>query len=98
MADWLRLWHGTVTDTKFLWVARRSGARFGDVMAVWLALLEEASQADQRGDVSGFDAESFDCLLGAVPGWAWPICGLGVTLMIACRPLYNVLQRWGWVR
>ena len=68
MADWLRLWHGTVTDTKFLWVARRSGARFGDVMAVWLALLEEASQADQRGDVSGFDAESFDCLLGADDG------------------------------
>jgi len=33
MADWLRLWHGTVTDTKFLWVARRSGARFGDVVA-----------------------------------------------------------------
>lgn len=68
MADWLRLWHGTVTDTKFLWVARRSGARFGDVMAVWLALLEEASQADERGDVSGFDAESFDCLLGADDG------------------------------
>ena len=68
MADWLRLWHGTVTDTKFLWVARRSGARFGDVMAVWLALLEEASQADDRGDVSGFDAESFDCLLGADDG------------------------------
>ena len=68
MADWLRLWHGTVTDTKFLWVARRSGARFGDVIAVWLALLEEASQADQRGDVSGFDAESFDCLMGADDG------------------------------
>lgn len=68
MADWLRLWHGTVTDTKFLWVARKSGARFGDVMAVWLALLEEASQADDRGDVSGFDAESFDCLLGADDG------------------------------
>ena len=68
MADWLRLWHGTVTDTKFLWVARRSGARFGDVMAVWMALLEEASQADDRGDISGFDAESFDCLLGADDG------------------------------
>ena len=43
MADWLRLWHGTVSDTKFLWVERKSGARFGDVMTVWLALLEEAS-------------------------------------------------------
>ena len=34
MADWLRLWHGTVSDNKFLWVERKSGARFGDVMAV----------------------------------------------------------------
>lgn len=68
MADWLRLWHGTVSDNKFLWVERKSGARFGDVMAVWLALLEEASQADDRGDVSGFDAESFDFRLGDEEG------------------------------
>ena len=68
MADWLRLWHGTVSDNKFLWVERKSGARFGDVMTVWLALLEEASQADDRGDVSGFDAESFDFRLGDEEG------------------------------
>ena len=64
MADWLRLWHGTVTDTKFLWAARRSGARFGDVMAVWLALLEEASQQKKRGDVTGFDVDRCADLLG----------------------------------
>ena len=68
MADWLRLWHGTVSDTKFLWVERKSGARFGDVMAVWMALLEEASQADDRGDVSGFDPDSFDFRLGDEEG------------------------------
>jgi len=68
MADWLRLWHGTISDNKFLWVERKSGARFGDVMTVWLALLEEASQADDRGDVSGFDAESFDFRLGDEEG------------------------------
>ena len=68
MADWLRLWHGTVSDNKFLWVERKSGARFGDVMTVWLALLEEASRADDRGDVSGFDAESFDFRLGDEEG------------------------------
>lgn len=68
MADWLRLWHGTVSDNKFLWVERKSRARFGDVMTVWLALLEEASQADDRGDVSGFDAESFDFRLGDEEG------------------------------
>lgn len=68
MADWLRLWHGTVSDNKFLWVERKAGARFGDVMAVWLALLEEASQADDRGDVSGFDPDSFDFRLGDEEG------------------------------
>ena len=68
MADWLRLWHGTVTDTKFLWVARRSGARFGDVMTVWLALLEEASQQKKRGDVTGFDVAQCARLLGIDPG------------------------------
>ena len=67
MADWLRLWHGTVTDTKFLWVARRSGARFGDVMAVWMALLEEASQQKKRGDVTGFDPARCAQLLGVEP-------------------------------
>lgn len=49
-------------------------------------------------DAGGSDGGLLDCLLGAVPGWAWPLCGLGVTLMIACRPIYNVLQRWGWVK
>lgn len=68
MADWLRWWHGTVTDTKFLWVARRAGARLGDVLAVWSALLEEASQAAERGYVVRFDADSFDCLLGTDDG------------------------------
>ena len=67
MADWLRLWHGTVTDTKFLWVARRSAARFGDVMTVWMALLEEASQQKKRGDVTGFDVAQCARLLGIDP-------------------------------
>ena len=67
MADWLRLWHGTVTDTKFLWVARRSAARFGDVMTVWMALLEEASQQKKRGDVTEFDVAQCARLLGIDP-------------------------------
>lgn len=63
MADWFRWWHGTVTDTKFLWVSRKSGQRPGDVNAVWCALLEHASQSDIRGSIGGFDAESMDCFL-----------------------------------
>jgi len=68
MVDWLRWWHGTVSDTKFMWVARKCGARYGDVVATWAALLETASQATDRGDVSRFDAEAFDCLLMAEEG------------------------------
>lgn len=68
MVDWLRWWHGTVSDTKFMWVARRAGARHGDVIAVWAALLEMASQSAHRGDVSRFDADAFDCLLTAEEG------------------------------
>lgn len=68
MADWFRWWHGTVTDTKFMWVCRRSGQRPGDVNAVWCALLEHASQADDRGSISGFDAESLDCFLDVDDG------------------------------
>lgn len=41
--DWLRWWHGTVTDPKFQRVARMSGASVGEVLAVWACLLECAS-------------------------------------------------------
>lgn len=51
-----------------MWVARKAGARHGDVIAVWAALLEMASQSSHRGDVSRFDADAFDCLLMAEDG------------------------------
>lgn len=68
MADWFRWWHGTVTDNKFLWVCRRAGQRRGDVGMVWCALLEHASQAEDRGSIAGFDAESMDCALDVEDG------------------------------
>jgi hypothetical protein len=72
MADWFRWWHGTVNDPKFLWVAKRSGATVGQVVATWAALLETASSANEtletRGNVSRFDCVSFDCLFGFEDG------------------------------
>ncbi|HBO2594068.1 hypothetical protein ACM74F_05490 [Pseudomonas aeruginosa] len=79
--DWLRWWHGTVTDPKFQRVARMAGASTGEVIAVWACLLERASSvtagdapvtsrgdAETRGSVAGFDCDDHDVLLGFEDG------------------------------
>lgn len=72
--DWFRWWHGTVTDPKFQWVARKSGQPVGSVIAVWAALLECASTATQgnadatRGNVASFDCTDYDVALGFEDG------------------------------
>ncbi len=81
--DWLRWWHGTVTDPKFQRVARTAGVSVGEVIAVWACLLERASsvtpsdakvtQGDAvvtRGSVTGFDCADHDVLLGFEDGTA----------------------------
>lgn len=60
--DWFRWHHGTVTDPKFQLVARRSGASLPDVLAIWAALLEAASQSTPRGSIGSFDPEAYDVL------------------------------------
>jgi len=54
--DWLRLYHGTMTDSKWLVIAKLSECRRCEVSATWAALLECASQARPRGSVLSFDA------------------------------------------
>lgn len=66
--DWFRWHHGSVTDPKFQLVARKAGARFGDVVAVWAYVLEAASASDERGQFGPIDAEAVDCMLGADDG------------------------------
>lgn len=61
--EWLRWYHGAVSDDKWPLIARKSGQNVAVVIAVWAALLECASQADGRGSIDGFDAESIDALL-----------------------------------
>jgi hypothetical protein len=64
--DWLRWWHGTLTDPKFGWVAKKSGQPLTAVICLWVALLERASSVTQRdagvtrGSVAGFDCDDFD--------------------------------------
>lgn len=56
--DWFRWYHGTVSDPKLALIAKKSGQSRPVVIAVWAALLEQASQSEQRGDISGFDVET----------------------------------------
>jgi hypothetical protein len=65
MASWFRWYHGCVSDPKLGVVARKASQPKFLVIAVWAALLEMASQAAERGDVTGFDADDFAEALGA---------------------------------
>ena len=53
--EWLRWYHGAVSDDKWPLIARKSGQTVAVVIAVWAALLECASQAESR--------ESIDALM-----------------------------------
>ncbi len=56
--DWFRWYHGTVSDPKLALIAKKAGQPRPVVIAVWIALLEHASQAEPRGDISDFDIET----------------------------------------
>ena len=63
--DWFRSWHGAPTDPKWLVIAKRSETQPGIVSAVVWALFDFASQnEDSRGDVSGFDSETYAAFSG----------------------------------
>ncbi len=65
---WFRWYSGSVTDPKFQLVAKRAGASLPAVLAVWAYLLEEASQAEERGCFGKVDPESLDVLFGFPDG------------------------------
>ncbi len=66
--DWFRWHHGTVNDPKFRLVARRAGARVGDVIALWGLLLEQASANTDRGHPGAVDWESVDLAMDLPDG------------------------------
>ena len=71
--EWLKWFVGATTDPKFAVVAKRSGQNMASVIAVWAMLLERAGQADERGEVEGFDCEGADIVLGLEDGAACSI-------------------------
>lgn len=71
--DWFRWHHGSVTDPKFGLIAKKAGARLGDVLAVWAWVLESASANVQRGVIGAVDSEALEYLLGLDQGQAYRI-------------------------
>ncbi|WP_414470721.1 hypothetical protein [Microvirga sp. M2] len=62
--DWFRSWHGAPTDNKWLVIARKAGTSPAVVSAIVWALLDHASQSDDRGSVAGFDVETYAAFSG----------------------------------
>jgi hypothetical protein len=67
MTDWFRSWHGAPTDPKWLGIARRAGVAPGIVVAAVWSLMDRASQAEDRGSITGYDAEGMACFFGCDP-------------------------------
>lgn len=55
--NWWRAHHGLPYDSKLAVVAKRCGVRRCEVLAVWVACLDYASQHEDRGAVQGIDPE-----------------------------------------
>jgi hypothetical protein len=61
---WWRSWHGAPIDHKWSAISARSGSKAGVVSAVAWALLDYASQHQDRGTVAGFDTETYSIYSG----------------------------------
>lgn len=66
--EWLRWYHGAISDPKWPLIARKSKQNIGTVVSIWAAILEHASQDEERGSVDGFDPEAIDALYGYEDG------------------------------
>lgn len=93
---WFRWHHGTVTDPKWRVVASRcvTNVTVGHVIAVWAAMMENASQASLRGTLDGWDDEDVAAGLGFSTE---QVCGIreamqGKTLDGNCLPAWEKRQ------
>lgn len=77
--SWLRLWHDMPNDPKWRTIARASKQSISAVMAVYVHVLVNASNASERGrtqnvcseDIASaldLDTEQIDCILAAMQG------------------------------
>jgi hypothetical protein len=79
--DWFRWHHGSVNDPKFGLVAKKAGARVGDVIAVWALMLEQASantSAARAATSTAMQPTSSWALKTAPPPAFWKQCRRGL--------------------
>lgn len=55
--EWFRWYHNTTSDPKLSLIAKKSKRPKPEVIAVWISLLEHASEADKRGSIESIDVE-----------------------------------------
>ena len=60
---WYKVHEGVISDSKWPLISRLSKQPKVVVVAVWMALLDHASQADERGSVARFNPREIDALL-----------------------------------
>ena len=67
--DWWRAYHGLPNDPKLALAAAVTtcNATRGEVLAVWVSLLDLASQNDTRGSIEGYDPEQIGWMLQMEP-------------------------------
>jgi len=62
--SWFRSWHGAPMDNKYMVIATKANVKVGVVSAIMWALLDYASQNQERGSVDGFDTETYAAFTG----------------------------------
>jgi hypothetical protein len=67
MSNWVRLWNDMPTDPKWRVIAKRSGRTITDVIAVFNFMMICAANADERGELSGWNDEDVAIALDLEP-------------------------------
>lgn len=60
---WYRLYHGLPGDVTLAVAARRAGLSRAEMLALWICLIDHASQQDSPGSLADLDAEALALLL-----------------------------------
>lgn len=94
---WYRSYEEMSKDPKFRVIAKRAsatvpGVRVSDAIAVWVNLLERASQSPERGSIEGFDCESCDALFDMPDGAA---CAIFNALQDKGMVHEGAIAKWG---
>ncbi len=86
--EWFRVYHGTCQNPKLHKASRLAGVSRALVIAVWIAVLEKASKAEERGDLSGLDPDEVAFVTGVKPKTASAIIAamIDVDLIVDGRP------------